>query len=164
MTLADLRNEIYWKTLGISWTIWDLYSYWHRDHNTATHTPSHWHWTSDIVARDTVPVLLKAARQHSAGFLLHTIVFVSKSGVCVLIDWCGASALAARGSKRALLGFSASRVKAWLCLTRMQICLSQEVQRMERQKNQWPLPMVRTSYSLQKEIGVGVDFAPKWTC
>ena len=117
-----------------------------------------WHWA---LLPETLHLCVQTATwQLSAGLLPHTVIFISRSRSCALVDWHCLGCR--RGSGSAFLVFSASGVKAWLCFTRLQIPLSQ-VHRMERQKNECPLPMIRTPQSPQKEIEVGMEFAPKWT-
>lgn len=58
--------------------------------------------------------------------------------------------------------FSACRVEVWLPHKATGVPLSQ-VYMMERQKDRWPLSVIRTLHSPQEEIEVGMDFAPKWT-
>lgn len=100
--------------------------------DTTTCTPSP--LTLDVLVRNTAPRHQIAARQHSAGLLLHIVIFISKPRVCVLINWCCASALAPREAQKAHFWYF--QLLEWKadCFRRLQIPLSQEVHRMERQK------------------------------
>lgn len=100
------------------------------------HTPlPHWYWTLSIVVRDTDPVPPNNCQAAfccapSSYHYFHFKVWG------VWFDWLVQYLHPGykRGSESAFLVFSAWRVKAWLCLIMLQNPLSQEVHRVERQK------------------------------
>ena len=127
---------------------------------TATSPSPHRYWMSDTghCQRYCIYVSKQLPENILLGSFLTQLFSFQDLGH---VPWLICAVLAAEKAQEVHFRyFSACRVEAWLCLTKLR---GFPVTGLYDGKKRWALSVIRTLSSPQEEIEVGMDFAPKWT-